>query len=563
MTTSLEPGDVIKGKYTVERVIGEGGMGVVVSAFHDELEAHVAIKVLNEDVMANPQVVERFEREARAAVKIKSRHVARVTDVGKLLGGRPYMVMEYLEGSDLEAVMLKEESLPVVRAVDYVLQACDAIAEAHTLGIVHRDLKPGNLFLAHQADGSKEIKVLDFGISKSTNPKAPDKGLTSATEIFGSAMYMSPEQLTASANVDARADIWSLGVILYELLTGNPPFHEGTVAEIWSGILHKEITKPTKHRPSIPAGLEKAIMKCLARDLDARFQHVADLAEAIAPFGTGDSQTCVDRAVRFRVRAAGGPESSTGLASGSFRAPISALVEPPAPRAPMQSIINVDIDWDDSAAPAQTAASPATSTPKPRPKSMRPPAASPAAVQTKNEKARTTTDWQSVAPPPRSAAPSSRPPPRKFPWPMVAIAGGVAIAVAATIFLLNARTSSKNSAATGTTSPTGPITKPTGDAPTLIDSPADPASPAASGAPGKTPAFVGRLPSGKAKPSAEPSASPSAAPAASAAPSGAPPVDDGGEPAPVDEPTVEPAPTPPPTPAPPPTDPLKGATRQK
>ncbi|MFO0613860.1 MAG: protein kinase [Polyangiaceae bacterium] len=383
MSTSLEPGDVIKGKYTVERVIGEGGMGVVVAAFHAELEAHVAIKVLNEDVMANPQVVERFEREARAAVKIKSRHVARVTDVGKLLGGRPYMVMEYLEGNDLEAVMLKEESLPVVRAVDYVLQACDAIAEAHAYGIVHRDLKPGNLFLAHQADGSKEIKVLDFGISKSTNPRAPEKGITSATEIFGSAMYMSPEQLTASANVDARADIWSLGIILYELLTGNPPFHEGTVAEIWSGILHKEIERPSKRRATIPAGLESAIMKCLARDLDARFQHVADLAEAIAPFGTGDAQACVDRAARFRARTAASPSASGEKA-------------PPAPRAPMQSLINVDIDWDD-AAPGATPSAPPGSSPKPRPKSMRPPAATPSDARV--EKARTTTDWQSVAPP--------------------------------------------------------------------------------------------------------------------------------------------------------------------
>lgn len=579
MTTSLEPGDVIKGKYTVERVIGEGGMGVVVAAFHAELESHVAIKVLNEDVMANAQVVERFEREARAAVKIKSRHVARVTDVGKLLGGRPYMVMEYLEGLDLEAVMLKEEVLPIVRAVDYVLQACDAIAEAHAYGIVHRDLKPGNLFLAVQADGSKEIKVLDFGISKSTNPKAPEKGITSATEIFGSAMYMSPEQLTASANVDARADIWSLGIILYELLTGNPPFHEGTVAEIWSGILHKEIEKPTKRRQSIPLGLEKAILRCLDRDLTKRFQHIADLAEAIAPFGTGDAQACVDRAARFRARAAAGaPESSTGMQSGSFRAPISAVVDaPPAARAPMASLLNVDIDWDDaplSPTGASSSGGGAVATAKPRPKSMRPPstapAASPVAAASRNEKARTATDWQSVAPPPSEgrisvgrAAASSRPPPKRSLWPLLAIGGGVAIAVAITIVVLNARTSTKG-ASTGSTPTSGPITKPTGDLPTLVDSPDD-STPGSS--PGDAPststrstALSGRLPaSAKPKASASASAGPSAAP--SSAPSEAPLVEDGGEePPPTEEPP--PAPEPPPKPEPPPVDPLKGAVRQ-
>jgi serine/threonine-protein kinase len=301
MSPTPREGDVIAGKYRVESVLGEGGMGVVVAAFRTDLEQKVAIKVLNEAALKNPLILQRFEREARAMVKIQSRHVARVSDVGKLESGAPFMVMEFLVGRDLSR-LLEEDGLPPMElAVDWVLQACDAVSEAHAHGVVHRDLKPGNLYLADQPDGSIEVKVLDFGISKSLeHDKDESKSLTKTTDVFGSPMYMSPEQLMSTAKVDHRTDIWALGVILYELLTGEPPFSTGTVAEIWSSILDKQIPLPSHRRPEIPRGLEDAVMRCLTRDVEQRYQTVADLAEDLAPFGSGEARASVERAKRFK-----------------------------------------------------------------------------------------------------------------------------------------------------------------------------------------------------------------------------------------------------------------------
>src|SRR5580693_7216018 len=168
-----------------------------------------------------PEYVARFEREARTAVKIKSEHVARVIDVGQLESGSPYMVMEYLEGEDLQGWLEKQGRLPIERAVDFLLQACEAIAEAHAMGIVHRDLKPANLFCIRRPDGTLSIKVLDFGISKAAGASM---GMTSTQAVMGSPLYMSPEQMGSSKGVDARSDIWALGVILFELVTGRVPF---------------------------------------------------------------------------------------------------------------------------------------------------------------------------------------------------------------------------------------------------------------------------------------------------------------------------------------------------
>ena len=233
----VREGDILAGKYRVEKVLGVGGMGVVVAAMHLELDKRVALKFLLKSAAENPAVVARFAREARAAAKIQSQHVARVSDVGTLENGIPYIVMEHLEGCDLSDVLTRQGPLPPGAAVDYVLQACEAIAEAHAAGFIHRDLKPSNLFLARQADGAEIVKVLDFGISKavlvdSEPPTSVRQGaLTGTTEIFGSPMYMSPEQLKASRDVDARADIWALGIILYELCTGTSPFDRPTIAE--------------------------------------------------------------------------------------------------------------------------------------------------------------------------------------------------------------------------------------------------------------------------------------------------------------------------------------------
>ena len=292
----VKPGDVIDAKYRVERVLGAGGMGVVVVATHLQLEQKVAIKFLLPAVAKQPEAVARFAREARAAAKIQSEHVARVLDVATHANGSPYMVMEFLEGSDLEATLEEHRALPVDRVVDYVLQALEALAEAHVAGIVHRDLKPANMFLARRADGSSVVKLLDFGISKVASDKSAQ--LTSESAQMGSPLYMSPEQLRRTRDVDARADIWAVGVILHELLTGEAPFIAETLPEIIAGILSLPPLRLRLHHPEIPVELEEVVLRCLEKDRDKRFPDVAQLAMALRPFAPEGSLVSVERIVR-------------------------------------------------------------------------------------------------------------------------------------------------------------------------------------------------------------------------------------------------------------------------
>ncbi|MBK8257305.1 MAG: protein kinase [Polyangiaceae bacterium] len=304
-----KPGDVLAGKYLVDRVLGIGGMGAVVAATHTQLDQRVAIKFLLPAMLGSKEVVERFQREARAAAKIKSEHVVRVSDVGTLDGGIPYIVMEFLEGRDLGELLERRGNLPIVLAVDYILEACEALAEAHAAGIVHRDLKPSNLFLARLADDTDIIKVLDFGISKQVSTEAlqSNPSLTKTTDVFGSPTYMSPEQLKASRNVDARADIWALGVILYELLTGAPPFGGGTVAEIFGAILHQPTPRIREVRKDAPAELERIILHCLEKEADKRFQNIAEFADALMPFGSESARESTARV--SRILKVSGPNS--------------------------------------------------------------------------------------------------------------------------------------------------------------------------------------------------------------------------------------------------------------
>jgi len=310
---SVASGMMLAGKYRVERTIGEGGMGVVLAATNEALRQRVAIKLLRSGALANAKALGRFEREARAAASLRSEHVARVLDVGKLEDGRPYMVMEYLEGKDLGDVIEHDGELPVGDAVDYVLQACEAIAEAHAAGIIHRDLKPKNLFLALTVDGRPLVKVLDFGISK-IEDEAEDMSLTRTTEVIGSPSYMSPEQLRASKQVDLRTDIWALGVIMYELLTKKLPFEATTVTDLVAVVLTEPLPDLRVVRPDVPPELAAAVGRCLEKKRDDRFASVSDLVRAIAPFSRTDTDdTAVDRVAR--VAAGSGrtlPASTTG-----------------------------------------------------------------------------------------------------------------------------------------------------------------------------------------------------------------------------------------------------------
>jgi tRNA A-37 threonylcarbamoyl transferase component Bud32 len=299
MSSPVSPGTVLAGKYRVDRVLGEGGMGVVVLATDEQLERRVAIKFLLPEYAQHAEATQRFLREARAAVKIQSEHVARVIDVGTLDTGSPYMVMEYLQGRDLAAVIDERLILPVEDAVAHVLEACDAIAEAHSVGIVHRDLKPANLFLANQPDGSTRIKVLDFGISKATMTAATggvDPSLTRTSSMMGSPLYMSPEQMKSAKNVDPRTDVWALGVILYELLTGEPPFYAESIPELSAKVLLEEPVAIRSLRADVPQALEAVVKRALAKDMAARFPTVADLAAALAQFGPARTRANVERA---------------------------------------------------------------------------------------------------------------------------------------------------------------------------------------------------------------------------------------------------------------------------
>jgi serine/threonine-protein kinase len=323
--TPVQEGQVLAGKYRVERVLGVGGMGVVVSALHIQLDERVALKFLLPDALGNPEAVARFGREARAAVKIKSMHVARVSDVGTLENGAPYMVMEFLHGQDLAALIHDRGPIPFPDAVDFVLQACEALAEAHALGIVHRDLKPANLFMITGADGAPCIKVLDFGISKITKTDSSgDYGMTSTQAVMGSPLYMSPEQMTSSRDVDGRADIWAIGTILFELLTGRPPFLGETMPQLCGMILQEAPPMPRELRPDLPEGLQAVLLRCLEKKRDRRYANVAELASALAPYGTRLAARSAERV--SKVLSAAGISSreldvtappSVGAATGS------------------------------------------------------------------------------------------------------------------------------------------------------------------------------------------------------------------------------------------------------
>lgn len=300
-SSPIAQGEVIADKYQVEGVIGEGGMGLVVSAWHLGLRQRVAIKLLLTDGgMLEAAAIERFQREARAAARIRSEHVCRVLDVGMLPNGTPYLVMEFLEGCDLADELARRGCLPAVEAVGYVLEACEALAEAHVAGIIHRDLKPANLFLARRASGTRCLKLLDFGVSKSLGESSLSHyALTKTAAVVGSPLYMSPEQLNSAKDVDARTDIWSLGALTYELVAGRPPFHGETIGQLVNAVLNGEPPTFKELGITAPGGLEAALRKALAKKREERFASVGEFATALGPFAPDDSIS-VSRILRIR-----------------------------------------------------------------------------------------------------------------------------------------------------------------------------------------------------------------------------------------------------------------------
>jgi serine/threonine-protein kinase len=369
-------GDVLDGKYRVDRVLGEGGMGVVYEAFHLRLRQRVAIKVLRPLIVAQPEFAARFEREARAAATLESPNVAKVLDVDTTEAGLAYMVIEYLEGNDLGEELARRGRLPIQEAVAYVMEACVPIAEAHAFGIIHRDLKPSNLFLAKKGS-ERMLKLLDFGISK----VLAETDAKNTFGTLGTPHYMSPEHVRNASDVDRRSDIWSLGVILYELLTGTEPY-SGDPARVIAAIITDPVPPPRTKRDDIPPELEAVIMRALAKDPRERFPDVRALSIALSPFAPETELVPLTPSSRMRLARSlppPRPKSDAPVAANPRDIPTMVAPKPRSARwivslaAVFVFVVGVVSWWGlrASASVAEPAASPpretATERPAPRP----------------------------------------------------------------------------------------------------------------------------------------------------------------------------------------------------
>jgi eukaryotic-like serine/threonine-protein kinase len=356
-------GEIFVDKYRVERILGHGGMGVVAMCTHLALHEHVAIKMLRKDVLDDADAVERFMREAQAAVKLKSEYVARVIDVGRSSANVPYMVMEYLDGEDLGQLLEDRRTLGVPWAVEITMQCCEALAEAHSLGIVHRDVKPTNLFVTWRPDGSAIIKVLDFGISKALTGNS--MALTQTQSLLGTPAYMSPEQMRSARNVDARTDIWSLGTVLYEMLEGRRPFE----AESFSEMCVKVAVDPPGAMAHTPPALQQVVLRCLDKAPEQRYPSMADLARDLVPFAQDphQAQVLVERMTRTLRRSQVQPvewnPSSSG-SSGPIRLPSGERVAETSP-APATTPPPLTATPAPATVPATAAGLAATAAPEP------------------------------------------------------------------------------------------------------------------------------------------------------------------------------------------------------
>ena len=283
---ALHPGVLIADRYRVVSHIAEGGMGVLYACEDLVLAREVAVKLMQREIAEDPQISQRLLREAQLAAQLH-KHVAQVFDCGMLASGEPYIVMELLHGRDLYSVLKDTGPLSPDELVGYLLQLCVGLAEAHEKGIIHRDLKPENLFCAEQPDGSTVLKIVDFGVSKQLSSRQAGSR-TNPSDSVGSPQYMSPEQITTPSEVDLRTDLWSIGVLMFELLTGSAPFRGAGPAQVCAAVLTQPIAPLSDYRHDVPPALEAIVLRCLQRDRGQRFASVAELAAALGALSAGD-----------------------------------------------------------------------------------------------------------------------------------------------------------------------------------------------------------------------------------------------------------------------------------
>jgi len=286
----VDSGDVLDNRYRLIRILGEGGMGIVWVAEHMLLDKLVAVKLLHSRFAEDERPVERFYREAKSAASVGHDGIVEIYDMGQTADGTPYFVMELLDGQSLHAVLMRKGCIEVPLAVRITREVLKALAAVHAKGIIHRDLKPENIFVCRRSDGSMTMKILDFGFSKMTHPTLASK-ITRSGEILGTAHYMSPEQACGRDDVDHRADIWSMGVLLYEMLTGELPYTGKIYTAIIAKILTKPFAPPREHVPELPEELEAVILKAMTADPDKRYQTAGELIDALRPFQVKPSRS--------------------------------------------------------------------------------------------------------------------------------------------------------------------------------------------------------------------------------------------------------------------------------